>query len=198
VVTSHALVTSVATPAPLAPGVARATADFYRVTPHLLVRVTTTTHRPTSSAPAARRTTTTLVPTATTPPVRSDRASTRGQQARAGHVTHAQKAPVATGRPSASTRATSSPRPVSPPRSTTSGTTSGTPTTTTRTSVSGLPDGFASWSAHKQWRWLRAAGQDLTFRQWKEAVRQAGSSIDAGRATSAGAERAWPRRAPSR
>jgi hypothetical protein len=174
--TSHALVTSLATPAPMALGVSRAWADFYRVTPHLLVRITTTAQPSPGSAPASGRTTTTLVPTVTTPPVRSDRASTRGQQARAGHVTHEQKAPVAI----ASNRATSSPRTSTSPRSTTSSRLIGSPTTASGSSVSRLPDGFTAWNAHKQWRWLRASGQNLTFQQWKAAIRQARSSVDAG------------------
>jgi hypothetical protein len=182
----------------MALGVAHARAELYRVTPHLIVRVTTTSQRSPSAPPASRRTTTTLVPTVTTPPVRSDRASTRGQQARAGHVTHAQKAPVATARTTASTRITSSPRTVTSPRGTTSSRSVAPPRSTTGTSASRLPDGFTAWSAQKQWRWLRASGQDLTFQQWQTAVRQARSSVEAGLTVTSGELRSWPRVAPGR
>jgi hypothetical protein len=64
--------------------------------------------------------------------------------------------------------------------------------------ASDLPDGFSRWSAKKQWRWLRASGQKLSYAQWKDAVHQASSTVDAGSTASAGQQRSWVRHAPGR
>jgi hypothetical protein len=63
--------------------------------------------------------------------------------------------------------------------------------------ASDVPDGFSRWSTKKQWRWLRASGQKLSYGQWKDAVRQASSTVDAG-STATGEQHSWVRRAAGR
>jgi hypothetical protein len=64
--------------------------------------------------------------------------------------------------------------------------------------ASDLPDGFSRWRAKKQWRWLRASGQKLSYGQWRDAVRQANGTVDAGSVASTGDQGSSVRRAPGR
>jgi hypothetical protein len=207
VATSHAVVASLTAQTPLAPAAARSTADYYRMTPHLLVRVTTVAGGQSSSPTsptrpaAARRTTTVLVPTTAASRPRSDRASSVGQQARGAHVTHAQKAPVTPARSSqVAGRPTTATRTVSPRSTTTQPSAAGTasPSTAPSATATALPARFGDWSAKQQWRWLRGSGQDLTYAQWKAAVRQADGSVRAGTTALSGDQASWPHQAPGR
>jgi hypothetical protein len=206
VVTSHALVAALAVPTPLSPDAGRSTSDLFRVSPNLVVRVTTSAPR------SAHRTTTMIVPTVPArPQVRSDRASASGQQARGEHVTHAPKAPVSrasttarrtsaairTDRPSAASTSASASAGLLP-TTTLTGTSTGGASGVLAGVASDVPDGFSRWSAKKQWRWLRASGQKLSYAQWKDAVHQASSTVDAGSTASAGQQRSWVRHAPGR
>jgi hypothetical protein len=205
VVTSHALVAALAAPTPLSPHAGQSTSDLFRISPHLIVRVTT------SSPRSAHRTTTMIVPTVpASAQVRSDRASATGQQARGLRVTHAPKPSVSrTSTPTRRTTTSATARSTRSSGATTSAST-GLPTATlTGTSTGGasaalagvasdVPDGFSRWSTKKQWRWLRASGQKLSYRQWKDAVRQAASTVDAGATASTGGQRSGARYAPGR
>jgi hypothetical protein len=206
VVTSHALVAALAAPTPLSPNASRSTSDLFRISPHLVVRVTT------RAPQSAHRTTTMIVPTVPArPQVRSDRASASGQQARGQHVTHAPKAPVSrasttTKHTSAATRTTQQTAATTSasasagllPTATLSGTSTGGTSAVLAGVAADVPDGFSRWGAKKQWRWLRASGQRLSYGQWKDAVRQASSTVDAGSNASAAEQRSWARHAPGR
>lgn len=168
VTASHVLVVQLARQAPINPTAVLASSNLFRVSPHLAVRITTT---PSASPTAKPRTTTTVVPTTsiTSAPAGVTRPAVKHDKP--GRSAHATKE----SRRAAKTQKASTPKRTSTPAPSRTGERS----TSAPTSPVTLPDGFSSWTPRNQWRWLKQSGLQISFGQWKRAVRQQDSSVTA-------------------